>query len=233
METKELMTTDFDRKLDVLMEGNRAGRLERYPWVGARYAGQAPKVLVLGDSHYATDGNEFSQEALEELLEKDATRAVVDCAITSDAPWKMFAGLYSLFGKDSLESRKDFWSKIAFYNFIQRVMRARDERPAYEDFMNAWKCLSGLSDVLLPDFCLFVGTRSETGIEGLGEGNYAIRQDDSVYINGFPREGWFLSAGGRRVPFIAIHHTSMGFSPSHWQAYLEDKIPSVMRQLRK
>ena len=46
----------FDSQFD------KVTNLVLYPWIGSDYASAPKRVLIMGHSHYAKDGEEFSQE---------------------------------------------------------------------------------------------------------------------------------------------------------------------------
>ena len=46
----------FDSQFD------KVANLTHYPWIGSGYASAPKRVLIMGHSHYAKDGKEFSQE---------------------------------------------------------------------------------------------------------------------------------------------------------------------------
>ena len=87
--------------------------LERYPWVGINYANNNCRVLVLGDSHYATeeDGS-FSQEEYDNFKNnKDSTRGIISTVIgnliSGKPTWKMYDGLLKTFITTSPENVED------------------------------------------------------------------------------------------------------------------------------
>ena len=210
--------------------------LARYPWVGSNYANNDYHLLIIGDSHYAVDKNgAFSQPAYDEFKDKNSTRSVINWVIndicTKNSTWNMFNGLLKMFNKDKPNSVVSFFSNVAYYNFVQEVMRSSHQKPSEDDFAKAWECFYDFTDVLKPDFCLFIGVRSETNIrrvKALG-GCYEIKDDIEKINRTRPRYGKVGKSSESKIPFIAIKHTSKYFSPEKWRKYLMYKEPDLRR----
>ena len=47
-----------DKQFDAQFD--KVANLTHYPWIGSGYASAPKRVLIIGDSHYAKDGKEFS-----------------------------------------------------------------------------------------------------------------------------------------------------------------------------
>lgn len=214
--------------------------LARYPWVGCLYAERSNKCrpLIIGESHYATDGKEFSQEAYDQSKEKDFTRRVVNDVIKDkcicEPTWKMYEGLLKTFLKISPENVKDFWSKVAFYNFIQRVMKSTDEEPSDEDKRKGWKCLRGVIKVLEPTSIILIGVRNDGGSDSLNDDYVKLvdfKDDKENKVKGCaPRIGNIVTCNGV-IPLTLIHHTSQRYSHDSWREYLKKRDPQIMAYL--
>jgi len=229
-----LCNRQFDAAFDKI-EG-----LARYPWVGSKFADSDCRPLILGDSHYATDGKDFSQEALEEFKDKDSTRGVINCVIKDkckgEKTWNMYEGLLKTFIEVSPNNVKDFCSKVAFYNFIQRVMESPDEIPTDEDKREGWGCLAGVMKVLKPTSVLIVGVRNDGGSDSINENSVKLedfKDDKDNKINACcPRIGNIIMCNNI-IPLTLIKHTSQGYSPDLWREYLEKRDPQMMAYLSK
>lgn len=209
--------------------------LARYPWVGNNYANNDYHLLIIGDSHYAVENGKPSQLAYDEFMDKNSTKGVVNTVINNyydkDRKFSMFRGLLNTFNKTTPEDVASFFSHVAFYNFVQEVMQLPDQKPSEKDFAKAWECFYDLIDVLRPDFCLFIGVRSETNIYRVKElgGYYEITDDAEKIDRTRPRYGKVGKASGLKIPFIAIKHTSKYFSPEKWRKYIMYKEPDLKR----
>lgn len=225
-----LCSKQFDADFD------KISLLERYPWVGVNYYSSNCRVLIIGDSHYAIDNDgSFSQESYDDFKSnKYSTRGIVTCAIKDSNSWSMFNGLHRLFQVNSRDDRISFWSNVAFYNFIQEPMRAKNERPSPEHFAVAWRCLPYIIDILKPDFCLFIGKRSWMSNSSIKQegGSCHLYNDNNTKIDRcIPWLAEITTKKGIKVNAIAIHHTSRYFSHNKWNAYLKMKAPEVTSNL--
>ena len=230
----ELCDKSFDQAFQEV-EG-----LSRYPWVGCLFAEKSNncRPLIIGESHYATDGKNFSQEAFEETKDKNFTREVVNCVIKNKCmcqpTWNMYEGLLQTFLKVSPENVKDFWSKVSFYNFIQRVMKSSDEKPTNDDKRIGWKCLGDVIKVLEPTLIIIVGVRNDGGSDAINDDTICLKdfQDDKDYkINNCrPRIGKII-LHNKEIPITLIKHTSRGYNPDQWREYLTKRNPDLMTHL--
>ena len=227
-----------DRQFDAAFD--KIEGLARYPWVGSKFADSDCHPLILGESHYATDGKNFSQEALEEFKDKDSTRGVVNCVIKDkckgEASWNMYEGLLKTFMDVSPENVKEFWPKVAFYNFIQRVMERTDEKPTDDDKRKGWRCLAGVIKVLKPTSVLIIGVRNDNGSDALNGKDIRLedfKDDKENKVNRCaPRIGRILTSE-TIIPLTLIQHTSQRYSPCKWREYLEKRDPQMMAYLAK
>lgn len=236
------MEKDFfylcDKQFDAAFD--KIDGLARYPWVGNKFANSDCRPLILGESHYATDGKEFSQEALEEFKDKASTRGVVNCVIKDkckgEASWNMYEGLLKTFMDVSPENVKEFWPKVAFYNFIQRVMERTDEKPTDDDKRKGWRCLAGVIKVLKPTSVLIIGVRNDNGSDALNGKDIRLedfKDDKENKVNRCaPRIGRILTSE-TIIPLTLIQHTSQRYSPCKWREYLEKRDPQLMAYLSK
>lgn len=230
-----LCDIQFDAAFDQI-EG-----LARYPWVGSKFANSDCRPLIIGASHYATDGKDFSKEALEELKDKDSTRGVINTVISNKcegkATWPMYEGLLKTFIEIFPEKVKDFWSKVAFYNFIQRVMKSPSEKSKKEDRIIGWKCLAGIATVLRPTSIIIVGISNWESIEVLDQikdikwRNW-IWDDDYKISRTSPAVAKIIMPN-QEIPITLIHHTSQEYSHNLWREYLEKRDPQLMAYLSK
>lgn len=228
-----LCKKNFDSQFD------KVDLLRRYPWIGRKYSETDCRILILGDSHYAKDLNgEFSQKEYDNFCkEKDSTRAVVNCVIKNvcegDSTWKMFKNLIETFTSYTPNEGIDFWSKVAFYNFIQEPMEQVNQVPSSEQRIEGWKCFSEVVDIIQPSFCLFIGMRSQNEIETINKigGSYSILRDTDGCNGVNPFWGYIKTPKGTDTQFRIIRHTSRYYSPNAWYKYLCDKEKNVMLQL--
>src|ERR1700757_949280 len=87
------------------------------PFVGSTYGYQSAfgiPVLVLGESHYTDTGRKSFQSSF--------TRDVIDDVISGDE-YRFFTQVSKTFLGERSVDPKTFWNSVAFYNFIQTVIR--------------------------------------------------------------------------------------------------------------
>lgn len=228
-----LCDIQFDAAFDQI-EG-----LARYPWVGSKFANSDCRPLILGDSHYAVnDDGSPSEEELERFRDKGYSRVIFENVIKdkckSESTWPMYEGLLKTFMDVSPEKVKAFWSKIAFYNFIQCVMKRKDEVPSDDDKRKGWRCLAGVIKVLKPTSVLIVGVRNDGGSDSINNDSVKLedfKDDKENKVNRCaPRIGRILTSE-TIIPLTLIQHTSQRYSPDKWREYLEKRDPQMMAYL--
>lgn len=210
--------------------------LLRYPWVGVKYTSSKYRVLLLGDSHYATneDGSHSTEEEIRFITDKESTRETINCAINNfceqGSSWNMFNGLLRTFTNTTPESVKTFFGKVAFYNFIQEPMKYRNSKPTAKQKREGWQCLAKVVEILTPDYIIFIGTRNWYGLEHqkLGE----LKWEGIKISNCEPATGSIYTSIGN-IPLALIHHTSQGYNPLLWRNYLNEKAPKIVSFLMK
>lgn len=221
-----------DRQYDKEFDKNTL--LERYPWVGCNFAKSSCRPLILGDSHYATD-----DDALEYLKDKDSTRDVINTVIDNkckeEDTWKMFEGLLNTFIEVSPNNVKDFWSKVAFYNFIQEPMKETNEIPSDKHKEDGWRCLAGVIKVLHPTSILIVGVRNDCCSDRINGDDIKLEDfKDDIDVkkinNCAPRIG-NIKFGNDIIPLTMIKHTSQGYSYNEWKNYLRIRDSQMMDYL--
>ncbi len=126
------------------------------PWVGENYNSQTPKILVLGESHYASP-DEYKSSFTREVIEKCAVNA-------GKGRLPYFTKIAQiLLNKQTYEvidavSRKALWGRIAFYNYVQNFVGGKSRiRPTSEMWTKAEEALKYVLDDLQPDIVIVTG----------------------------------------------------------------------------
>ena len=218
---------------------NKITILERYPWVGCNFASSDCRPLVIGDSHYATNGKDFSQEEYDNFKNNKAStcniiNTVIKNYCNGESTWPMYRNMLLTFNI-SVENVLDFWSKVAFYNFIQEPMKSSDEEPSQEDIANGWRCLAGVIEILHPTSILIFGVRNDKCSNKINENNSVrledFKDDTNNKINRCrPRIGKII-LGNEEIPLTLIHHPSQGYNCDLWRNYLLKRDPRMMDYL--
>ena len=218
----------FDSQFD------KVTNLVLYPWIGSDYASAPKRVLIMGHSHYAKDGKEFSQEEYDiNISNKEYTRGIISCAIEKGG-WNFHKNLQKTFFYDKMEG-ETFWSKIASYNFIQEPMKEVIANASQSCNEIAWKCFADVVQIIKPDICIFVGLKYSYGMNALDEKGvkHSIKYFDTKVNNSWPMVGEIQFEDGYKLPFYMIHHTSRFYSPQLWHDFLDKEIPEVVSFLDK
>lgn len=218
----------FDSQFD------KVANLTHYPWIGSGYASAPKRVLIMGHSHYAKDGKEFSQEEYDRnISDKEYTRGIISCAIEKGG-WNFHKNLQKTFLYEDIKAH-DFWSKIASYNFIQEPMKEVIANASQSCNEIAWKCFADVVQIIKPDICIFVGLKYDKGMNALDGENikHFIKDFDIIINRSKPKFGELQFKDGYKLPFYMIHHTSMLYSPQLWHDFLNKEIPEVVSFLDK
>ncbi len=89
------------------------------PWVRKDYQSQSPKILVLGESHYGIEKDynpDFTTDIIKDwALEREGSRRffTIIAKISSKILYNRTPDWLGL------EDKQFFWSRVAFYNYIQ------------------------------------------------------------------------------------------------------------------
>src|SRR5579871_1141391 len=95
------------------------------PWIGGRYAGEGirgVRLLILGESHYSEPKDNrsgFTEDVVREFVQGRRHRffTVAQRLVSGGRGWP------------SDTDRKEFWDRVAFYNYIQTCLQATRCRP--------------------------------------------------------------------------------------------------------
>ena len=209
------------------------------PWIGADWFKAKKRILIVGESHYATaSGADNAEEKIREWqTDSDGTREIVlEVGIGDWYASRFFGNLHrALFGEDIHgEKRIALWRNLAFCNFIQRPMRDPGERPRPDEFFGGWRYFMDLLKKLRPEFVLFVGVTAAKHFSGamsaLGiEHEIAFAE----YRNGAYPCKFSATYDGMTTEMVAIRHTSQYFAWEIWRDYLAETMPEGIAFLRK
>lgn len=153
----------FDQEL-LKIKGINPNQL---PFIGINYKKNENKILVIGKSCYLTDVVNINQEEyIRKLIEAQglkkgwyATGDEKDHTI--DSRHKKLEKILSV-DPENIESKREFWSKAAYYNFIQTPLESieAEHRPGYELFLTGWQVLFQIIKILKPKICILNGVTS-------------------------------------------------------------------------
>lgn len=190
------------------------------PWVGRNYPNARIKLLIVGESNYGENPNKIEKN-------RKFTRTVIDdFQISFSNSTKFFEVLDKLFVLKSEEEIRNFWSNVAFYDFVQRPMqeewvnkngKIEKERPTPNDYRKGTATFNSIIDILQPDFVLFIGVTSLDYVKKFNDPNIRVFEHDKIIGNAYPRE--VKLQNGCKI--LAINHTSNRISGSNIEEWRE------------
>lgn len=222
----QYMSRKFDRALSELTGDG----LSWLPWVGKGYSlSNRQRLLVVGESHYCNlPGAVAARKAAQDHGATDTyTRGCIsDYEITDPQHIRTFQNMKRAFiGQGNVDS-VEFWSRVAFYNFVQREMvrnSHRNERPNGLDYFQGWKVFLNVVRVLKPTHCVFIGVTAfnsfEIAMGALGLPSEPVKRLDR--IGGTHGRMAGVGLGDKRLKMVGIQHAGGRFSWSKWHGFLQ------------
>ena len=186
----------------------------RKPWVGLNYDG----LLIIGESHYGGPPG----------ADEDFTVDVVKQVVAGTVRHRLFTEVACVVtGKPSQEvDRAAFWNGVAFWNFVQRSMHNRPERPRNEDWSAGRDLFIPVASSLVPQphHILVLGT-GKADAKSTYENMPQFDLPDLPSITVDERDGWpgyYRMAEGKYALTMAISHPrSRGWSWKAWHPLVE------------
>ena len=209
------------------------------PWVGQNYIKlpQGRKVLVVGESHYASEREAAKVPLSIEETEMDRlyTRSVVqESLILEDWGARTLTNMHRLF--HSPDDRAEFWGDLCFYNHVQRLMSYQDGelvRPIWTDFRHGWRVFLDVVDVLQPDQVLCIGVESHWQFDSMMtelQRPFSPVQKVEKVGNTWARVA-SVSVTDRELPIHFIKHCGKHFPTERWSEYLHGKAGELMQSI--
>ncbi len=209
--------------------------LQWTPWIGEEFKNEKHKLLIVGESHYAQIGTEFSQEVYDEFMSDRASTKYVIARSLKGEVWATFRNLAKLLLDAPDNDAAHLWPYVAFYNYIQRPMKSRKERPSKDDFIKAYEGFAQLIEDIEVDYCLFLGATM------IHEFDRKIKGDDTIELTDREADrlakNWYhfreLKKGDRIIKIFFIKHPGMAFSWNKWKEFLRGKDKTLVEMLNK
>ncbi|HRU29648.1 MAG TPA: hypothetical protein P5082_11820 [Treponema sp.] len=213
-------STTYDADFTTIKE------LSWLPWVGSNY-GSKVKLLLIGESHYYRE----NQKGLYEKDQNSTREAIEESAI--EEYWKVntYKNLNKLLSGTDKGNNKQVWSKVSYTNICQRIL-AVGERPNHLDYIEGWKVIFKVMNILKPDVCISIGVESYNHLEyfinsPLVKIEY-LRKD--LNISGtYAREAKIVL--DKEIKMIGIKHTSKYFAWEPWYEYLNRKLDNILTKI--
>lgn len=203
--------------------------LRWYPWIGKEYYDGfiGKKLLLVGESHYAqgNDENEDKEYYDDFMRDKYSTTDTIKSLLGKNGNWNLYTNTYKALLGDSQVDIDKFWSKVSFYNFIQRPMLTNKDRPTKEDSINAWNTFLCLIKILKPTDCIFLGSENSKYftpvIEKLDgyKNKYSINQWKQK-IGRYNGKVATIEYDDFKTEIVFIKHPSKFFIWKKWHSFL-------------
>jgi len=216
----------------------KINNLRWLPWVGKKYTSNEFKLLIVGESHYLdkVPDEKFNEKYLEVSNRKMFTRQIIkEIPIDKNQNNNTFENLHrAFFGTNNID-RSEFWSRVCFYNFAQRLLDYRhNERPNIHDFTLGWDVFIEVIKILQPTHCIFIG---------VGASNFFNQSMSSLNVN-YTQVEW-LDRISRTYPrsasvninyplnLLFIQHTSQYFSWFKWNDFIRKRYKNLITDFEK
>lgn len=221
-EGEQLWKANCSTRYDAVLE--KIPGLIHLPWVDMEYDDSSRRILIVGDSHYNSDGDEGMAVYF--------TRGIINCCIDLKVSesWNMQRNLMTTFGVGE-DDAKAFWCSIAFCNIVQEVMPTSDAKPTDEQFINGGRILKEIINIIRPTDCIIVGVRCERqcGIREWEHSGILSKQWGKRINDTDPFYGTYTYPNGEKIPIVNINHTSQRYRPEQWSEFLKCHIPEAFR----
>ena len=181
------------------------------PWVGRDYASRiSPRLLLLGESHHG------DSEAV------NMTTPVVDEWLSgvSNPSYRFFTHLaVAVSGAEPNEkARAEIFRRIAFYNYVQKVLPGPRIAPSADDFVRSEPAFREVIAKLRPTHIVVCGDRLWRNMPYFdpqgSEGSKVLLADREFHI------GQYMA--GSASPFaMCIRHPQGGFNGREWYPRLQ------------
>lgn len=197
------------------------------PYRGENYDQANTKLLLVGESHYLDEKPESASNAEDPLFTQEVVKSL---AISMDPyPSTFFPNVNRLFHLGD-SNRAEFWSKVAFFNLIQRPMMSKKDRPSNTDFINGWRAFYEAVNQLKPEVCLFLGSSVSQSMAKGFSGLDDVECDNIRWINKVGRF-WFkkseMRVGPNTITCLFIKHPSAHFSHEKWRQELSNEYSYI------
>lgn len=229
----------MDAKTDIYNSSfEKLTKLTWFPWIGSKYTKgiNGKRLLLVGESHYAQDENgNFDPECYDDYMnDKNSTQKIIESNIDQKEERIIFKNTYkSLLGTEDI-NKEIFWSNVSYYNFIQRMMETREDRPTKADYSQGWNVFYELLKIIKPTHCLFLGSscteflyRSLSQKENI---NITLEQWDEKIGRCYGKIAQ-INYEGTTTDLTFIRHPSAYFDWQAWNAYLKKKDSALLEEL--
>lgn len=131
-------------------------RVKMLPLVGENYDAMEKKIMIMGESMY--NGGIVQRTSKNQIVRR--------IKLLDKYPHKYYTLILKIFNMidrtkkyDSsfVPNKEDFWNSIAYYEYIQRVLKSKEDRPSDSDWENAKEAFIEVCSKLKPDIIVCIG----------------------------------------------------------------------------
>ena len=167
---------------------SRIGGLTWLPWIGCDYK-IGKSTLMLGESHYCY-GN-YSPADIEQNRNEtwQVVKDYTESGRNAGDQYKTYEPMENVL-KNSIigkETSGKLWERVAFMNLIQSCMENNNDRPPWGLFLNGWRVVLQVINVLRPKECVCFSTDklyNRLNFNRLEEFKYELSFDYSIAKSG-------------------------------------------------
>lgn len=201
------------------------------PWVGKNYelgiksVGEngviygtdkdpGKRILVLGESHYCAD----KEDAV-----KDLTIKVIDDFVYSESEHEPYKSTYIKFERSlaghviNKKERKELWSHLMFYNYVQVPMIGPRISPTGLDIIDSRAPFFEVITKYEPDIIIVWGKRLFNSLPNNLFQYRGFENESFKHTDGYVVTTWSYKIDeDKTVLLLPIYHPSTGFSWDYW-----------------
>ncbi|GHV66121.1 hypothetical protein FACS1894199_08880 [Bacteroidia bacterium] len=181
------------------------------PWVGREYwqGIHGKKVLVLGESHYATEEDNLPS------LTNDVIGYYLRY-LAGEVEHEGWMNTYTKFANSCPIVGEAFWQSVVFYNFVQVPMSGSRRSPSGDDFAAGAVPFFEVLANYEPDVVIVWGKRLW---EHLPDGG---TWSDFEVLDENGGRFYYYHVNGKQIPAYQVTHPSAGYS--EWEEYIAEAI---------
>ena len=202
------------------------------PWIGDNFSKSKGKLLVLGESNYKWKGEEDAWEIVNlKRFERDLIKQRYITKELKENKIKIFENIIkTVYNKNDISSveKKCFFNAISYCVIVQRPFKNRAIRPNNNDFLDGWRVISKIIQIIKPKNILFLGTAAINYL--LNDPNILLplslchyKVNKNKINNTYPRR-FILKNNDCDINCIGIRHASSYYTWKSWNGYIKKYI---------
>lgn len=208
------------------------------PWVGQNYLHSNKKLLIIGESHYDSEGRDGDLEFLDCI--RWFVQAVGIDGTNNTQPLIRNTERALFDNKNPTDNSKiKLWNSVVYHIMVQKILESIQERPTNEDFLNGWDLFFKLVDIVKPDSCLFCGVASANFngafMEAATKNNFKANniQAGLKVGNVASRSTRISKDNDIDCKIVFIRHPSQYFKWDKWSKIIDAEISDYSKWLKE